>query len=306
MVRSVTHQTLRRLAYFEAIAQAGSIRGAAQRMGLSVPVLSSALSELEAELNVTLATRSTRRMELTSAGQQVHREASYMLEAAQNALAHSGKDQKLSGTVGITLPAELALHWLPSRLSAFDTLCPEVTLSIDANDRVVDLAGSAYDIAIRTEYRPVRPETDHEDSMVFGWLDLVMVAREPLIVRPKESEFVFVVEGTFMVGPGGSDWIAGYLPRSTSPIILHPSKLMMVANRETAIAFAKQGLGYALVTELSVRGDLEAGRLVRIRPDMTFGGITLQTVMRDNLPSPAAKLFQSILAGVNSKATDPN
>ena len=300
MLRTVSYQTLRRLAYFEAIAQAGSIRGASQRLGLSVPVLSSALSELEEELKVTLAVRSTRSLELTSAGKQVYHDASRMIEAAQSALAHSGEDQFLTGTIGVTLPAELALHWLPQHVSTFRSRCPDVILSVDANDRVVDLNSSAYDIAVRTAYRPVRPEAGDQDAALFGWLDLVMVAREAPTIRPLEGDFEFAVESTFMVGPGGSDWIAAYRAKSTSPVMLHPSNLMMVADRETAIAFVKQGLGCALVTELSVRDDLEAGRLVRVHSDMSFGGITLKTVMRDKLPSPAAKLFQSILTDTNS------
>lgn len=300
MVGSVSHQTLRRLAYFEAIAQAGSIRGAAQRLGLSVPVLSSALSELEEELKVTLAVRSTRNMELTSVGRQVYQDASRMLEAAHNALAHSGEDQMLTGTVGVTLPAELALHWLPRHVSTFRSRYPNVSLSVDANDRVVDLISSTYDIAIRTEFRPVQPVMSAQDQSHFGWLDVVMVAREVPTIRPGNGEFEFAVEDTFIVGPGGTDWIAAYRPRSGRPVMLHPAKLMKVANRETAIAFAKQGLGCALVTELSVRSDLETGQLVRVRPDMTFGGITLQSIMRDNLPSPAAKLFRSVLTEGNS------
>lgn len=300
MVGSISHQTLRRLAYFEAIAQAGSIRGAAQRLSLSVPVLSSALSELEAELNVTLAVRSTRSMELTSAGKQVYRDASRMIEAAQNALAHSSEDQLLTGTVGVTLPAELALHWLPRHVATFRSLCPEVTLAVDANDRVVDLDSSTYDIAIRTAYRPTRPVAETQDGTYFGWMDLVMVSREMPTIRPMKSESEFVIDTTFMVGPGGSDWIAGYRPGVKSPVVLNPSKLIRVANRDAAIAFAKEGLGCALVTELSVREEIRAGRLVRVQPDMTFGGITLQTIMRDNLPSPAARLFAVVLSGEES------
>lgn len=296
MIRTVAHQTLRRLAYFEAIAQAGSIRGAAQRMGLSVPVLSSALSELEAELNVTLAVRSTRSLELTSAGRQVYLDASRMIAAAQNAVSHSADEPVLTGTVGVTLPAELALHWLPKYVATFNSLCPDVMLAIDANDHVVDLDNSSFDIAIRTEYRPTRPAENPKEALHFGWLDLVVVSRELPDIRPTQNKLEYTVDSTFIVGPGGSDWIAGYLSGSASPVILHPSKRMMVANREAAIAFAKQGLGCALVTELSVVDDLASGRLLRVRPDMKFGGITLRTVMRDNLPSPAARRFQEILS----------
>lgn len=297
MSRPVSYPTLRRLAYFEAIAQAGSIRGAARRLGLSVPVLSSALSELEGELGVTLATRSTRHLELTSAGREIYGKASQMLAAAQDALAHSGINRQLSGTVGVTLPAELALHWLPRRVAQFRALYPAVTISVDANDRVVDLGGSAIDIAIRTTHRPTRPVDSQPTEAIFGWLDLVMVCREPPVIRPMADDLNLAIETTFLVGPGGHNWIAGYVPGSDSPVVLHPTGQITVANREVAIAFAREGLGCALVTEISVRDDLEAGRLVQVRSDMRFGGITLRTVMRDNLPSPEALAFQAVLSG---------
>ena len=101
----------------------------------------------------------------------------------------------------------------------------------------------------------------------------------------------------FMQGSIGGDWVAAYDANEAAPVVLHPSSVMMVSNREAAIAFAREGIGFALVTELSVRDDLKAGRLVRVLPDMTFGGITMQTVMRDRLPSPEARAFREFLSG---------
>lgn len=295
-MRSISYQSLRRLAYFEAIAQAGSIRGAAQRLSLSVPVLSAALSELEEELNVTLAVRSTRSLELTDAGQRVYHDASRMMEAAFSALDHTDENQHLSGTVGVTMVAELALHWLPQYIATFRSLYPDVTLNIDADDRVVDLENSPYDMAIRAEYCPTKPAMNMHKGTVFGSLDLVLVAREHPTIRSLESDLEMGVETTYLVGPGNADWITAYGFGSSNPTILHPSKHMPVANREAAIAFAKQGLGCALVTKLSVQDDLDAGRLLQVCPDMSFGVVTLRTVMRDSLPSMEARRLKEILS----------
>jgi DNA-binding transcriptional LysR family regulator len=295
-MRSISYQSLRRLAYFEAIAHAGSIRGAAQRIGLSVPVLSAALAELEEELNVTLAVRSTRSLELTDAGQRVYQDASRLMDAAFSALDHTDENQQLTGTVGVTMVAELALHWLPQHLSKFRSLYPDVTLNVDANDHVVDLENSPYDLAIRTEYCPTKPAIDMHNGTVFGSLDLVMVAREHPVVRPVKNDIELAVETTYLVGPGNTEWITAYRPGSNSLTTLHPSKHMSVANREAAIAFAKQGLGCALVMKLSVQDDLDAGRLVEVCPDMSFGVVTLRTVMRDSLPSMEARRLKEILS----------
>lgn len=288
---------LRRLAYFEAIAEAGSIRGAAQRLGLSVPVLSSSLSELEAELGVTLATRSTRRMDLTSAGQEIYDKASKMIEAAEGVLVHFTADRPLLGNVGVTLPAELALHWLPSRLSRFRSRHPEVTLSVDASDRVVELRNSPYDIAIRTAYRPGRPPDAGISGPGTGWQDVIMVSSQPPRTKKLSNNRGLEVQAAFMVGPGGQDWVAAYPPDSGDTVMLRSTNVIAVANREAAIAFAREGLGCALVTELAVRDDLETGRLIKVFPEMTFGGITMRTVMRDKRPSPEARALSEDLLG---------
>ncbi|MEM9104276.1 MAG: LysR family transcriptional regulator [Pseudomonadota bacterium] len=297
MSRSVSYQTLRRLAYFEAIAQAGSIRGAARRMGLSVPVLSLSLAELEQELGVTLATRSTRRMELTSAGREVFGKASEMMEAAQSALSGFDTNRPLSGRVGVTLPAELVLHWLPQRLSQFRSLHPAVELSVDANDHVVDLGTSRYDMAIRTEFQQKRPATYQSSDRGTRWLDVVMVASQapPSVTLNDKQELE--LNTAFMVAPGGRDWVGAYRKNASDLVLLRPSNVITVANREAAIAFAREGLGCALVTEIAVLDDLSSGRLVRVMPDMSFGGIALRAVMRDKLPSPAARAFRDLLLG---------
>lgn len=61
-------KSLRLLSYFVHIARAGSISGPAARLRLSPAVVSESLPELEAEMGVTLAYRTTRSFTLTALG----------------------------------------------------------------------------------------------------------------------------------------------------------------------------------------------------------------------------------------------
>jgi len=146
------HRTVRRLTYFAAIARAGTIRAAARELGVSVPVLSSALSELEAELGLTLATRSTRSFQLTSAGEAVYARAQSILSQLDSVLTLATTDRRLDGQLGITLPIELTASWLPERLARYRSEHPNVSISIDARDEVVELRDSAIDIAVRVNF----------------------------------------------------------------------------------------------------------------------------------------------------------
>src|SRR5664279_3643743 len=63
---------LNRLVVFAAVVEAGSLTGAAKRLGLTKTVVSSHLKKLEEELGVTLIGRTTRRMRLTDIGRELH------------------------------------------------------------------------------------------------------------------------------------------------------------------------------------------------------------------------------------------
>ena len=66
---------LRQLTYFKAIAEHGSINGAARALHMSQPPLSYAISQLEDELGVTLFVRSSKGIELTDAGRVFYQRA---------------------------------------------------------------------------------------------------------------------------------------------------------------------------------------------------------------------------------------
>lgn len=60
--------TLDQLRYFQAVCKCGSISGASKKINLSQPSISSAIANLEKELNVKLFTRLPKKITLTSAG----------------------------------------------------------------------------------------------------------------------------------------------------------------------------------------------------------------------------------------------
>jgi DNA-binding transcriptional LysR family regulator len=275
----ISHQTLRRLVYFAAIAETGSIRGAATRLGLSVPVVSEALSELEADLGVSLATRTTRRFALTEAGIRAHAAAQQILETAQGLSDLTSDRQPLEGTLGITLPVELASFWLPERIKAFRAEHPNIVFDIDFTDAVIDLRAGTVEVAIRTDY--VAPG---DLSRSTENLPLVVVASTPAAVDATGAVPLPLIDSLLdrkilATSPSGD----------VLPLIF--TQTHRVTNRSAALALARAGVGAVRVMRGSVEADLVTGALVELLPGFAVGSLDLNAHFRDRLPGKEAQAF---------------
>lgn len=276
----ISHQTLRRLVYFAAIADAGSIRGAATRLNLSVPVLSEALSELEAELGVSLATRTTRHFELTEAGERTQLAAQTILESANGLSDLTSTTPQLDGTLCLTVPVEVAGFWLPQKLKAFRQKHPKVTFDVDVTDDVIDLRTSKVEVAIRTDYVP-----PHAPPRSAVNLPLVVVANGAIAVGEDG-----VVEMPLIDSQTDRKLFA--TPRDGGAMCpLTFSRTDRITNRSAALQLARHGLGAVMVMRGSVVSELASGALSAILPDHDFGSVDLNCQFRDRLPSQTALIF---------------
>lgn len=142
----------KRLEYFIAIVEAGSINRAAERLSISQPALSQHLAILERELNVQLLSRSRFGVGLTAAGKRVHERAQVLVRQVRDLHADAREQQRQAvGTVAIGLPATLGLS-LGTALAAYlPSAHPGLQLQLHdgANIELVDaLASGALDMAV--------------------------------------------------------------------------------------------------------------------------------------------------------------
>ena len=138
------------LLVFAAVAEAEGFSAAARRLGVSKSMVSSAVSRLEARLGVRLLQRTTRRLSLTEAGHAVLPHARQARSAA-----HDAEEAALSllasprGLLRVNAPMSFGVLHLAPALGAFANQYPEVEVELVLDDRVVDLVGGDFDLAIR-------------------------------------------------------------------------------------------------------------------------------------------------------------
>jgi len=140
---------------FIRVVEAGSISGAADRMGVAKSAVSRRLKELEAHLGVELFHRTTRQMNLTDTGRAFYHQTVRILDDVLEAeLATSQAHGTLKGSLKIALPSSFGLMHIGPAINDFLKEHPQVEFDLDFNDREVDLIQEGFDLAIRIANLP--------------------------------------------------------------------------------------------------------------------------------------------------------
>jgi len=135
---------------FVSVAQKGSLTAAAKAEGVAPAIIGRRLDSLEAHLGVKLLVRTTRRITLTHEGAAFLEDCQRLLADIANAEASvSAGGVKASGHLRITAPAGFGRRHVAPLVPRFVAEHPDVTVSLNLSDRVVDLAAEGFDCAVR-------------------------------------------------------------------------------------------------------------------------------------------------------------
>lgn len=139
-----------RLAIFATVIRAGSISAAALQLGCGKSVVSRQLAQLEKDLGARLIQRSTRRLALTEVGHMVLEEAR-QIERSLDKIAHlaDSYQQQVRGLLRVSC-SMAGRRVLVPLLAEFTARYPQVKVSLQLDDAMVDLIAQQVDVAIRT------------------------------------------------------------------------------------------------------------------------------------------------------------
>ncbi|MFL7904750.1 LysR family transcriptional regulator [Azospirillum argentinense] len=138
------------LAVLVEAAQAGSLAGAARRLGISPLMATRRLAALEEAMGARLMQRTTRSLALTPEGEAMLPFAQAMLEneaAARASVRPSSAGA--SGLLRLTASAAFGRKVVVPVVADFLTDNPQVSVDLLLTDMVVDIVGQGIDLAIR-------------------------------------------------------------------------------------------------------------------------------------------------------------
>lgn len=286
------------VALFLQVLDLGSISAAARHMDLSVAVASQRLKRLERELGVRLLHRTTRRLHPTPEGLALAQEGRALVEELAllgDRLRRGGGE--VGGTLRVTAPASFGRQYIAPLLPDFLGAHPGVRVSLDLDDRVVDLVGDGYDVGIRIGRL-------HDSTLVSRQLasnDRVLCASPDYLRRrgtPATPEDLCAHDCLVLTGRDGRQdtWrLAG--PDGASVAVKVRGRFESNYGevlREAAVA----GLGIAMHSLWHVHQDLAQGRLRVVLPDHSPPAGGLHAVMPGRALVPArVRAFVEYLAG---------
>ena len=276
---------LKQLESFVSVATKGSLTAAARIEGVAPAVLGRRIDALEERLGVKLLLRTTRRITLTHEG-------SAFLEDCQRFLADMGQAEasvsaggvKASGFLRITAPAGFGRRHVAPLMPGFLARHPDVKLSLNLSDRVVDIANEGFDCAVRVGDLPdsslisIRLADNRRLCVAApAYLKRAGVPQHPRELGRHEC---LTLSSDASQTRGWAFLVDGALSHQ------RPSGRIDCSDGQVLHTWCRQGLGIAWRSTWEVENDLSSGALVALLEDFAApaNGIFAVLPQRKHLP----------------------
>lgn len=280
--------TLTQLSAFVLVARLGSVRAAAEALGVSEPAVSQAIASLRKHFGDELVFRSPPGMALTPGGQRLVGIASQMVSLGADAEAAVRAANGAAEQLRIVADGVVAEYMLPGLVESFEKRygAVEATVGVVSTEQMPALVRERLaDVGVSFSVPP--PGTPALENMAVMRCEVIAVASRSMEPAARRS---------WLVGPCYGDERSP-LRRALDHSETKAAEISVFPSQAAAIAAASRGEGVAPVIDRVVSKELSAGSLV------LFGmeGLPRRTYLNAmTLPppwcSPAAASFRRFLA----------
>lgn len=293
-------EKLRSMAIFATVVDRGTFRAASQHLNLAPSRISQTVSDLEAELGVTLLYRTTRQMSLTNEGHILYAKVREMLHAAETGLdAINLISNQPAGELHVAAPAFVTQTSMMDLFAEFAKANPGVDLKFNFSDYSRDLIKDGFDVAIRAgivqDSELMSRKIGQTDRLLVASPDYI--ASQQILTHPRDLE--------------QWDWLHFSMRSERAELISDTGetesfackKRVEVDSAAALYEFAVRGLGLTPLPEhLAKRGFLQ-GELVRVMPQWSLPPIEFRAVWPDRSRRESLTLiFVRFLAGESNSS----
>jgi DNA-binding transcriptional LysR family regulator len=285
---------------FVSVAETGSITAAARRLDISKSVISERLAELERSLGAKLVHRTTRKLLLTEDGGVFHARAKLILREVDGAASELAERRgELAGPLRVSAAVSFGSLHLGPALFGFLAKNPRIELTLELEDRFVDLLTEDYDAVVR--HGPVDDKRIIVKRLASS--RRVLVASPEYLKRngkPTSLQDLGKHRGIIHSNRGAADWRFRTGRKSTT---VRPATTLNLNNglimRDAAVA----GLGIALLANFILELPLRRRALEVIDVGAEAEGATIYIAYPEHLRSSGK--IRALTAWLQQSFGDP-
>jgi DNA-binding transcriptional LysR family regulator len=254
---------LKQIESFVAVATKGSLTASALAEGVAPAVIGRRIDGLEERLGVKLLLRTTRRITLTHEGSAYLEDCQRLLADLASAEASvSAGGVKASGHLRVTAPAGFGRRHVAPLVPGFIAAHPDVSISLNLSDRVVDIVNEGYDCAVRVGEMPdsnlVSARLADNRRLCVATPAYLARAGTPAAPAELARHACLTLSSDASQTRGWAFMVDGELTH------LRPSGPLDCSDGQVLHQWCLQGLGIAWRSTWEVEGDIAGGRLVEV------------------------------------------
>ncbi|GLS91527.1 LysR family transcriptional regulator [Psychromonas marina] len=245
------------------VAYSQSFTASAERLGMSRPMVTRYIEEMENWLDVRLLNRTTRKVSLTTMGESCLKQVEEWVAASELICNQVKPVGELSGSIRIASSISFAHAQLMPAITAFMQLNPNVNIDVDCNDIHADLIKNRIDLAIRIATSP-------DPSLIgkaIARCDSVLVATpEYLSTHPVIKVPTDLLQHHCLGYKGSKQHVWNLHQDKVHHAIA--VKCQLTANEATALMQAVQsGAGISMLPTYLANTDIKNGKLEKVLKD---------------------------------------
>ncbi|WP_415400827.1 LysR family transcriptional regulator [Tateyamaria sp. SN3-11] len=246
---------------FEAAARTGSFTAAAAELGVSAPAVSQQVKLLEAFWQQALFIRQGNRLSLTDAGQTAYPQLAQAMSILADLSARMQSDEIKKTRLVLSAPHSVVETWLPAKLRPLMHAYDYSPIDVRIDDDPIDFARDKIDMRIffgHDLYGDYQTENLFTDSLI--------AVASPDFSRRFGSR-VQDLSDCYLIH---TYWGSGFASSPNWETVLPVGKTinrnlgMSVNNSSTALNFARNGFGAALIPTEMAADDLSERRIVQM------------------------------------------
>ncbi len=249
---------------YNRICELGSLSAAARSLGISRPMVSRYLDEMEKWAGARLIHRSTRRLTITPAGEKTL-EKTRQLALLSQRIEGDTTNITPSGTLRIACAHFTATHLLGPVIPPFLARYPALRIEVDINNHPVSLVGERIDLAIRITNSP-------EPGVIaraLGECRSVLCASPGYLAqagRPETLDDLAQHNCLHYSRFSGQSW--SFRDKDKGAMSVAVSGNFSAGISSLLCDMVAADVGLAMVPEIEARAGLQSGRLVRVLPQI--------------------------------------